>query len=142
MFQKSRNKLMHLHFRFGTNDLYDLKFESTFVLIHTVSHFIFEDNFDHSNNISSLLLGDAWSKLFNFPPYQYYVERLPREYSDLVLRCPICDQRAFSDWELKCFSCTYEDPLPIYLRARNACKEVSCTTILTLLSTRNFQPCA
>jgi hypothetical protein len=110
LFQDTRNKIMHLHFRFGEADLYDLKFESTYVLIHTVSHFLFEDDFDHSNNISSLLSGDTFSKLIQFPPYQYHVKKLAEQHSKVVLRCPMCEHVAFSDRELKCFSCTFEDP--------------------------------
>jgi hypothetical protein len=101
---------MHLHFRFDEGDLYDLKFESTFVLIHAVSHFIFEDDFNHSNNIASLLSDDTFYKLIHFPPYQYHVEELAKQYSKVALRCPECEQVAFSDHELKCFSCTYELP--------------------------------
>jgi len=124
MFQKSRNKIMHLHFRFDQDHLYDLKFESTFVLIHAVSHFLFEDEFDHSNNIASLLSGDTFSKLIHFPPYQYHVEKLAKEYSKVVLRCPMCEQVAFSDLEFKCFSCTYEDPFIKLLRC-SKCSERS-----------------
>jgi hypothetical protein len=109
-FQKSRNKIMHLHFRFADADLYDLKFEATAVLIHAVSHLIFEDEFDHSCNISSILSADTFSKLIRFPPYAHHAERLAKEYSKIVLRCPMCDQTAFSDQELKCFACAYEDP--------------------------------
>jgi hypothetical protein len=116
LFQKSRNKIMHLHFRFAESDLYDLKFESTFVLIHAVSRFIFEDDFNHSNNIASLLSDDTFFKLIHFPPYQYHVEKLAKQYSKVVLRCPMCEQVAFSDHELKCFSCTYEDPFADLLR--------------------------
>jgi hypothetical protein len=109
MFQKSRNKIMHLHFKFADADLYDLKFEATAVLIHAVSHLIFENEFDHSCNLSSILSPSTFSKLVRFRPYVYHAERLAKEYSKIVLRCPICEQVAFSDEELKCFACTYED---------------------------------
>ncbi|CAJ7326405.1 Uncharacterised protein [Burkholderia pseudomallei] len=109
-FQMSRNKIMHLHFNFDEADLYDLKFESTFVLIHATSYFIFGDSYDHANNISSILPKETFLNLIKFPPYQYHVAKLAEEYSKVVLRCPMCEQVAFSDLELKCFSCTYEDP--------------------------------
>lgn len=123
-FQKSRNKIMHLHYRFDADDLYDLKSESTFVLIHAVSHFIFENEFDYSNNVAGLLSGDTFSKLIHFPPYQYHVQKLAKQYSKIVLRCPMCEQVAFSDIELKCFSCTYEDHFADLLRCPR-CSEKS-----------------
>lgn len=125
-FQRSRNKIMHLHFNFGESDLYDLKFEATFVLIHATSYFIFGDNYDHANNISSILSKETFSKLIRFPPYQYHVERLAEEYSKVVLRCPMCEQVAFSDLELKCFSCTYEDQFADLLR----CPECSKRSVI------------
>ncbi|WP_234685087.1 hypothetical protein [Bradyrhizobium monzae] len=109
-FQQSRNKIMHLHFRFEEGDLYDLKYEATFMLVHIVSRFICEDDSDHPNNVANLLSREVFQKLIRFPPYQYHVEKIAREYSRVVLRCPMCDQKAFSDYELKCFSCGYEDP--------------------------------
>lgn len=109
-FQQSRNKIMHLHFRFEEGDLYDLKFESTFMLIHIITQFIFEDDYNHSDNIASLLSPDLFKKLVRFPPYQYYVKKLAEDYSRVVLRCPICECVAFSDVQRKCFACTYEDP--------------------------------
>jgi hypothetical protein len=79
LFQNSHNKIMHLHYRFDDSDLYDLKFESTFVLIHAVSCFLFEDDFNHSSNIASLLSADTFHKLIHSPSYQHQVEKIAKQ---------------------------------------------------------------
>lgn len=110
MFQNSRNKIVHVHFRFDRNDLYDLKFESTFVLIKVVTYFIFGSDYDHANNFASLLSRDTFDKLVRFKAYQSHVRAMAEEWSSPALCCPWCRQRAFAGAELKCFSCGYEHP--------------------------------
>jgi hypothetical protein len=109
-FQRSRNKIVHIHFHFMEGDLYDLKFESIFVLMHVVANLIYGNKYDHAENIAKVLSSDTLKKLVGFRPYQDYVEALAIDYASPALRCIICDQRAFSaGYEHKCFSCGYED---------------------------------
>ncbi|WP_128754940.1 hypothetical protein [Methylobacterium sp. GXF4] len=117
-FQATRNKIVHFHFNFADADLYDLKFEVTYVLIHVVSKLIFEDDTDLLSNMSSLLSDEVFLRLVKFPPYVYNVEKLASENSRRVLGCPICHQRTFSDSELKCFACGYDDPFADLITCR------------------------
>ena len=108
-FQRSRNKIVHLHFHFLEGDLYDLKFESIFVLMQVVAYFIYGSKYDHAENIAKLLSKDTLRKLVKFQPYQNYVRDLADDYASPALRCIICRQRAFAaGFEHKCFSCGYE----------------------------------
>lgn len=124
MFQRSRNKIVHVHFRFDEGDLYDLKFESTFVLIKVVTYFIFGSDYNHATNFASLLSKETFDKLVRFKPYQAEVRRMAEDWSSPALRCPWCRQRAFAGAELKCFSCGYEHPYMLLL-ACPACTESS-----------------
>lgn len=109
-FQRSRNKIVHIHFRFTEGDLYILKFESIFVLMQVVAHLIYGTRYDHAENIAKVLSKDTLKKLVKFRPYQEYVEDLANDYASPALRCIICDQRAFAaGYEHKCFSCGHED---------------------------------
>lgn len=125
LFQKSRNKIVHLHFHFTEEDLYDLKFQSTFVLMQAVAYFIFGSRYDHADNIARLLSEDTLKKLVAFRPYQEYVEALADDYASPALCCPICRQRAFSaGLELKCFSCGYQH-IDMTLLECSKCREGS-----------------
>lgn len=125
LFQQSRNKIVHIHFRFSQGDLYDLKFESTYVLMRVVSYFVFGSDYNHADNIASLLSKETLEKLVGFSPYQAYVQRLAQNYASPALRCPNCRQTAFAGGaELKCFSCGYQHPHMILLDCP-ACSEHS-----------------
>lgn len=108
-FQKIRNKVVHFYFNFGEGDLYDLKYDVTYLLVHVVSQLLLKGNIDLSMHMEDLFPGENFGKLIKFPPYVHNVANIAADFSSLVLTCPSCEQVTFSNIELKCFACTYED---------------------------------
>lgn len=111
-FQQKRNKIVHLYYSFDEADRFDLKYRSAYILIHIVSKLMFghEDSVNYPERLKRTLTRDVFAKLVRFPPYVLYISRLAEEHSRNVLTCLECEQRTFSDIEMKCFACTFEYP--------------------------------
>jgi hypothetical protein len=108
-FQIARNKLVHFHRPADEASLYDLKFESTFLLLNTVSRLLRNEDYDTPEAISSIVGKQTLARLREFPPYRDRMAALARRHSTRVFTCIICDTPAYAVDELKCMACGWDD---------------------------------
>lgn len=111
-FQVARNKLVHFHRPADSASLYDLKYESAFLLLHTVSRLLWErDDYDTPEHMANIIGPDVLRRLLAFSPYRARIERLARDYSEEVLACIMCGAPTYARDELKCMACGWDDPI-------------------------------
>lgn len=112
--QIARNKLVHFHRPWDSASLYDLKYESAFLLLHTVSRLLREpDDYDTPEHMAAIVGSDVLRRLLAFSPYRARIVRLARAYSDEVLSCIMCDAPTYALDELKCMACGWDDPVQL-----------------------------
>lgn len=106
-FQKVRNKLVHLNYRFDAGDLYDLKYDLTYFIVKVVIPILSEEYERPSEAISKNLDSKDFVKLIKFPPYAYEMYKAAREQSDLVYKCVHCENESLAvDYGNEhCYSC-------------------------------------
>lgn len=111
-FQVARNKLVHFHRPADSASLYDLKYESAFLLLHTVSRLLHEgDEYETPEHMANIIGPDVLRRLLTFSPYRARVERIARTYSNQVLACIMCDAPTYARDERKCMACGWDDPV-------------------------------
>jgi ligand-binding sensor protein len=106
-FQKVRNKLVHLNYKFHTGDLYDLKYDLTYFIVKVIIPILSGEYERPSEAISINLDSKDFVKLINFPPYAYQMYKAAKEQSDFVYKCVHCgnESLAVDSGNEHCYSC-------------------------------------
>ncbi len=102
-FQMLRNKLVHLHHPIE-HDAYDLKFDTTWMLVKTLSGLLGQDETEYPATAMDVLGPELLRALTRFPPYLDRGHRLAAEH-DRPLVCPDCDCNAYVECLELCFGC-------------------------------------
>ena len=112
-FQKTRNKLVHLHYHLAEGDRYDLKSEIIYYIVHVMIPLLQQgsDYDTASQMIESCLDEKIFKKLISFPPYVYEMEKLASRDSFEVWRCIGCSNRTYAAEMEVCYVCNrdYDD---------------------------------
>ncbi|MDB5583420.1 MAG: hypothetical protein JWR80_8596 [Bradyrhizobium sp.] len=111
MFQATRNKLVHFHRPIERDDLYDLKYEATHILIQLIVALAGADEFDLPEGSASFLGKPLFERLIGFEPYRYRVAQVARQIDPGVFDCIICNISAYSQDAEKCLGCGFDGEL-------------------------------
>jgi hypothetical protein len=107
-FQTLRNRLVHFHQPLE-NDLFDLQYDTTHVLIEMISILSEnDDRIDLPRGCVSFLGQELFDNLMAFKPYRSRIEQLSFEEDHGVLRCIVCDVKSYSPDLEKCLACGYD----------------------------------
>lgn len=120
-FQQFRNKLVHLNLFLANADLYDLKFELIYVIVHIIVPLLSEISFEFetpSDFYKSHLNKDEFKKLISFPTYIEEMEKLAKDFTGFNYYCPECYQKTYSPENNLCYCCN--------LNFENAAEYTSC----------------
>lgn len=107
-FQKYRNNLVHLNLFLYEADLYDLKYEITYVIVHILVPLLAEISFDYETPTAFYnehLNKENYKKLISFPPYVCEMEKLARNHTELQYYCPECFNKTYSPTNHICYCC-------------------------------------
>ncbi len=109
-FQKIRNKLVHINYTFSKNELYDLKNDLTYFIVHVVMPTLSEERHNPSEIISIKIGSKSFKKLIRFPPYAKEMNRIAKQNSNNVYRCIHCGNNSLATdhSEEYCYSCCAE----------------------------------
>jgi hypothetical protein len=110
-FQKARNKFVHFHQPAAYYVPYDLKFESTYLLLHLLSELLGADELDIDYDMKAVVGEDTFKRLIAFPPYQHGARAIAQNYADAVIRCLDCEADTFATGVGKCFACGWQHDL-------------------------------
>lgn len=109
-FQIYRNRIVHFSFKFYEGDLFDLKYDIIYYLIHIIFKVLLSDRHQDrkpSEFLEYTLGKDLHKKLIHYPPYVYAMERLAKENSNKVFNCIVCNNRTLSQEEDYCYCCNF-----------------------------------
>lgn len=107
-FQQFRNKIVHLNLFLGNADIYDLRYEITFVIVHIIIPLLTELNIEietPTEFYAKYLDKTTLSKLLDFPPYVEEMEKLAENFGGNVYYCPECYKKTFSTENNICYCC-------------------------------------
>lgn len=111
IFQATRNKLVHFHRPVERDDLYDLKYEATHVLIQLIVALASADD-EHLPEGSASFLGTSlFERLIGFEPYRYRIAQVARAIDPGVFDCIVCNISAYSRDAEKCLGCGFDGEL-------------------------------
>ncbi len=102
-FQVYRNRIVHFSYKFYEGDLFDLKYDIIYYLIHIIFKVLLSDRHQDekpSEFLQYRLGEDLHRKLINYSPYIYAMERLAKENSYMVFKCIVCNNRTLSQDEI------------------------------------------
>lgn len=103
-----RNKLVHFHRPLAEADLFDLKYETTHVLIQMILTAAEVDAFELPEGSASFLGQPLFDKLMSLAPYRDRVSQLARRMDPKTFECIMCDIEAYSPDVDKCLACGFE----------------------------------
>lgn len=108
-FQNIRNKLIHLCYIFDDNELYDIKYEIIYYIVHVIVPIFChgDDIITSSIAIESVVGSASYNKLVSFRPYVEKMEELARISSHDVFACFYCGHRSFAVEAEVCFVCNH-----------------------------------
>lgn len=106
-FQRMRNKLVHLNYEYRDGDLYDLKYDLIFFLVHIIIPILAEEYSNPSEAISLNLDSKNFKDLLKFPIYANEMHKIAINHSDYVYKCVHCDNESLAvDFPYAyCYSC-------------------------------------
>lgn len=110
-FQVRRNKLVHFHQPLDQAELFDLKYEATHVLIQMIMTLSQLEEDELPEGSASFLGQELFDRLIAFEPYRYRIEKVAHDIDRKVIKCIICDLRAYSVELEKCLGCGYAGDL-------------------------------
>lgn len=110
VFQRFRNKLVHIHCKLHDNDRYDLKHEIIHYIVHVIVPLlsIDDDPWSESMDIENCLDKIAFKKLISFGPYLEKMQELAMNSSSKVFRCVECGHRAVAIEIGICYVCNFD----------------------------------
>ena len=109
-FQVYRNRIVHFSYKFYDGDLFDLKYDIIYYLIHIIFKILLSERHQDdkpSEFLQYTLGGGLHKKLISYSPYIYAMERLAKENSNKVFRCIVCNNRTLSQDEDYCYCCNF-----------------------------------
>lgn len=112
-FQEFRNKLVHLNLFLAESDLFDLKGEMIYTIVHILLPLLSEIGFDNESPTefySNFLSKEDYLKLINFPPYVEEMERVALEFTGAAYFCPECYKKTYSTENNLCYCCNLRYP--------------------------------
>ncbi len=109
-FQVRRNKLVHFHQPLD-DELFDLKYEATHILIQMIVTLSALEEHELPEGSASFLGQELFDRLIAFEPYRYRIEQVARDVDSHVIKCIICDIRAYSVEIEKCLGCGFAGDL-------------------------------
>lgn len=109
-FQIYRNRIVHFSYKFYEDDLYDLKYDIIYYLIHIIFKVLLSKRYQDekpSEFLQHHLGQNLHKKLINYSPYIYAMEALAKENSIKVFKCIVCNNRTLSREENYCYCCNF-----------------------------------
>lgn len=116
-FQSFRNNLVHFNLSLAEANLYDLKYELIFAIVHLIVPLLTEISYDYEtpNDFYIQALGagkphenDIYKKLINFGPYTNAMEEIAKKFTGYAYLCLECGKRTYSPENHKCYSCNLD----------------------------------
>lgn len=107
-FQQFRNKIVHLNLFLANADLFDLRHEITFVIVHIIIPLLSEIDIEFETPTEfydEYLDKSTLTELISFPPYVEEMERLAKEFGGNVYYCPECFKKTYSTENHLCYCC-------------------------------------
>jgi hypothetical protein len=107
-FQLFRNKLVHLNLNLQTADLYDLKYESIYAIVHLIVPLLSELSFEFetpSEFFAEHLDDKQYKQLIDFPHYVEEMEKVAKEFTGYAYECPECYKHTYSSESGICYCC-------------------------------------
>jgi len=107
-FQLFRNKLVHLNLYLSEDELFDLKYELIYAIVHIIIPLLSELSFECASPTefySEHLDENEYKKLISFPPYIEEMEKIAKKFSGLAYECPECFNWTFSPNSEICYCC-------------------------------------
>ncbi len=110
LFQKIRNKLVHLRCNLYEDDRYDLKYELIYFISHVLVWLISttDELFTSSQILEQYIDYESYKKLISFQPYIDEMEKVARQESKNVYKCFYCEQNTFAAKMELCYTCNYD----------------------------------
>lgn len=107
MFQKIRNKVVHLNYEFDDGDLYDFKYDLIYFIVKVIIPTLANEYLNPSEAISTNIESADFLELIHFPPYAYEMHKIAKENSLHVYPCIHCgnESLAVDIGEEYCYSC-------------------------------------
>ncbi len=106
-FQSYRNKLLHFAFKFHPDDLYDIKYEFIYLLVHVLPTLLGAEP-DTGDLHKRLLPDDQFRMLIRFPRYAEKMSELAKNMSSSVYKCFFCGTRSLAIDEEFCCCCCFD----------------------------------
>jgi len=110
-FQRKRNQAVHFHLRLENGDLFDLKYDLVYMLVHVIIPTLTEINLDFespSEFYANHLDKKDYKTLIKFRPYVMEMEKVAAEHARLVYRCIECEEKAYSVDNEMCYCCNLQ----------------------------------
>ena len=106
-FQKLRNKMVHLNYKFDESELYDLKYDLTYFIVKVVIPTLTKEEVKPSQAIAENIDSKDFLKLVKFPPYAHEMHKVAKENAEHVYCCVHCGNDSLSvDYGAEyCYSC-------------------------------------
>jgi hypothetical protein len=107
-FQLFRNKIVHLNLNLQPADLYDLKYESIYAIVHLIVPLLSELTFDFetpSEFYAEYLDDSQYKRLIDFPHYVEEMEKVAKEFTGYAYECPECYKHTYSPENGICYCC-------------------------------------
>ncbi len=109
-FQLYRNKIVHFACAFSDDDLFNLRDDILYYIVHVVLVLLSEDTKDESptDYLQRKLSYDFYQRLKKYTPYIRAMERYASKMTDPVWTCIGCFNRTYSPEYDYCYVCGYE----------------------------------
>lgn len=113
-FQKYRNNILHLSYKFADGDYYDLKEDAIFYMINIIFKILLSNSHEDvkpSEFVIEILGAELYKSLITYKPYLEAIKRIAMANSKEVFNCIFCSQRTFAQDQDYCYCCNsyYED---------------------------------
>lgn len=109
-FQNYRNKIVHFSYEFQDGDLFDLKYDIVYYMIHIIFKILLNKN-NQDTKPSEFLeykIGSSLHKsLINYTPYIDAMEKIAGKNSEKVFKCIGCNNRTYSQDDEYCYCCNF-----------------------------------
>jgi len=105
--QRTRNKLVHFHAPLIEGDRFDLKYDSTHVLLQVIAALRKTEEHEVAYGAMELLGLELFHRLVRFEPYQERSAARARAIDPEPHRCGACGARAYLRDEDTCIACGY-----------------------------------
>lgn len=127
MFQRYRNRLIHLNLPLEESDLFDLKYEFIYIIVHVIVTILTEiDYMSSSDFYEKHLNNDDYKKLIKYKPYVEEMKLVAMKHSNFVYKCPKCNEKSFATDKEICYCCNLQLNGAIECIDCNSCNSPNC----------------